>query len=278
MKKVLIFTFSGIILLAFIIKLVSPSSDYSDDLDKVALFLSKETNWDNNNSNYPLNPNLDSVVVIHYLGFDILYDCKKLQPIWVDYTLTAEKVEQTKHSPKVHRHFMSDTNLMLPQASNVDYKNSGWVRGHMARRQDMKWSEQAVRESDYFTNICPQDSAMNNDIWHDIENLVRRVATQYDSVHVICGPIFTDNANGYIGPNRLPVPDYFFKTLLVKDATGYHAIAFLCPNNDKTLTMKEAACTVDKVEAMSKIDVYSYLPDQTESTIESTFNTRLWGL
>ena len=278
MKKILIFTFSGIILLAFIIKLVSPSSDYTDDLDEAAFIVNKDMNWNNNKSNYPHNSYLDSVGVIHYLGFDILYDCQKLQPVWVDYTMTAEKVEQTKHSPKVHRHFMPDTNLALPQASNADYKNSGWVRGHMARRQDMKWSKQAVRESDYFTNICPQDSAMNNDIWHDIENLVRRVATQYDSVHVICGPIFTDNTNGYIGPNRLPVPDYFFKTILVKDAIGYHAIAFLCPNDDKPLTMKEAACTVDKIEAMSKIDVYSYLPDQTESTVESTFNLRTWGI
>gem|GEM_PF-4581391 len=27
-------------------------------------------------------------------------------------------------------------------------------------------------------------------------------------------PIFTDTANGYIGPNSIPVPDYFFKMLL----------------------------------------------------------------
>lgn len=33
-----------------------------------------------------------------------------------------------------------------------------------------------------------------------------------------------------IGPKYLPVPDHFFNALLIKDATGYHAIAFLCPN------------------------------------------------
>ena len=119
---------------------------------------------------------------------------------------------------------------------------------------------------------------MNNVIWNQIEDLVRCIAEDYDSVHVICGPIFTDHVNGYIGPNRLPVPDYFFKTLLIKDATGYHAIAFLCPNNDKELSIKDAACTVDKVESMSKIDVYSYLPDKIESLIESQIDFKIWGI
>ena len=113
-------------------------------------------------------------------------------------------------------------------------------------------------------------------MWKRIENMVRRAALQYDSVHVICGPIFTDNANGYIGPNRIPVPDYFFKALLVMDDAGYHAIAFLCPNNDTTLKMKDAACTVDKVEELSKIDIYSYLPDEIESAIEGAYNVKRW--
>ena len=217
-------------------------------------------------------------VVIKYTGFTVKYNPNNRQPDWAEYTLTAEHVEMSNNTPKVSRYFMPDPNLSLPQATPADYSKFGWVRGHMARRQDMKWSEQAIKESDYFTNICPQNDVMNNGVWHQIENLVRRIATQYDSVHVICGPIFTDHSNGYIGPNRLPVPDYFFKTLLIKDATGYHAIAFLCPNNDKELSVKDAACTVDKVESMSKIDVYSYLPDKIETLIESQISLGKWGI
>ncbi|MBR0169268.1 MAG: DNA/RNA non-specific endonuclease [Bacteroidales bacterium] len=217
-------------------------------------------------------------VILKYTGFTVQYNPNNRQPDWAEYTLTAEHVEMSNNTPKVSRYFMPDPNLSLPQATPADYSKSGWVRGHMARRQDMKWSEQAIKESDYFTNICPQNDVMNNGVWHQIENLVRRGATQYDSVHVICGPIFTDHSNGYIGPNRLPVPDYFFKTLLVKDGSGYHAIAFLCPNSEKPLAMKDAACTVDKVESMSKIDVYSYLPDKTEMTVESQIDLKKWGI
>lgn len=61
-------------------------------------------------------------------------------------------------------------------------------------------------------------------------------------------------------------------------ATGYHAIAFLCPNNATDLTMKNVACTVDEVESMSKIDVYSYLSDEIEETIESQIDIKKWGI
>lgn len=283
MKKVLFFTFSSIILLAFIIKLINHRNDDGGFGDEKASFAIHEDNWDVSGVNDShVEDCLDSSVIIHYLGFDVCYDTKKLQPVWVDYTLTKEQVWATENTPKIPHHFMQDPNLSLPQASDEDYKGVhklyGLSKGHMARHQDMKWSLQATQESDYYTNICPQHEKLNTKLWKRIENLVREIAVQYDSVHVICGPIFTDYANGYIGPNRIPVPDYFFKALLVKDATGYQMIAFLCPNNDTPLTMREAACTIDKVESLSQIDIYSYLPDTTESTVESTYNTKLLGL
>jgi endonuclease G len=220
--------------------------------------------------------------LLHYTGFTLQYNTSNRQPDWVEYTLTAEQVRLTENTPKVPHRFMQDPDLALPQATDEDYKGVhkqfGLTKGHMARHQDMKWSAQSVQESDYYTNISPQYEKLNTKLWKRIEDHTRKLAKMYDSVHVVCGPIFTDTANGYIGPNRIPVPDYFFKTLLIKDATGYHAIAFLCPNNDEPLTMKETACTVDEVEAMSKIDVYQYLLDKIESLVESKIDLKKWGI
>ena len=211
-----------------------------------------------------------------YTGFTVRYNPATRQPDWADYTLTAEHVAMSNNTPKVSRCFMPDPNLSLPQATLADYNKSGWVRGHMARRQDMKWSEQAVKESDYFTNICPQNDVMNNGVWHQIENLVRRMASRYDSVHVVCGPIFTDTLNGYIGPNCIPVPDYFFKTLLVYSNGTPQAVGFICPNNADPLTVTEAMCTVHEVEQRAHIDVYAYLPDEVESVTESHLDRTMW--
>ena len=212
-----------------------------------------------------------------YTGFPVDYNPSTRQPACVEYTLTAEQVEATENTPKVSLKFMPDPNLNLPQATAEDYRGSGWSRGHMARRQDMKWSLQAVQESDYYTNICPQHEKLNTKLWKKIENLARRLATQYDSVRIVCGPIFTDTLNGYIGPNRIPVPDYFFKTLLVKDVSGYHAIAFLCPNSKNTHAMKESVCSVDEAESKSGLDFYSYLPNKTEAFVESQVSFHLLG-
>lgn len=223
---------------------------------------------DNHESSYYENDKAE----ISYVGFKVLYNPSTRQPDWVEYTLTAEQVRKTENTPKIPHNFTQDPKLSLPQATDDDYygvnKKYGLSKGHMARHQDMKWSSQAVQESDYYTNICPQHEKLNTKLWKKIENLARRLATQYDSVHVICGPIFIDTAYGFIGPNRIPVPDYFFKTLLVKDANGYHSVAFICPNNDSQLTMEETARTVNEVEVLSQIDVYSFLPDEIETIVE----------
>lgn len=216
--------------------------------------------------------------LLSYTGFTVLYNPQTRQPKMVEYTLTAEQVYATENTPDIPRHFMPDPELDLPQASSDDYKGSGWSRGHMARRQDMKWSAQAIQESDFYTNICPQHEKLNTKLWNRIEDKVRLLAKEYDSVHVVCGPIFTDTANGFIGPHRLPVPDFFFKTLLIKDSSGYHAIAFICPNGDSGIKVKDVACTVDKVEQLAKTEAYSYLPDKTEAAVESRFDLWKWRI
>lgn len=210
---------------------------------------------------------------ITYTGFIVQYNPENRQPDWVDYTLTEEQVRATENTPSIPHKFMQDPYLVLPQASNDDYEGVhqqfGLTKGHMARHQDMKWSLQATQESDYYTNICPQHEKLNTKLWKTIENLARKMAVSYDSVHIICGPIFTDTIYGFIGPNHIPIPDYFFKILLVRDDNGYHSVAFVCPNTETQLTINEVVCTVDSAELMAGIDVYSYLPDKIEATVES---------
>lgn len=214
--------------------------------------------------------------IIHYIGFTVSYNPKIRQPNWVSYTLTSEQVELTRHTPKIPRRFMPDPNLNLPQASNDDYKNSGWVKGHMARRQDMKWSEQAVLESDYFTNICPQNKEMNDGVWHKIENTARKVAETYDSVCIVCGPVFTNSVTQTIGVNKVPIPDYYFKAFLIKHVDSYYSIAFLCPNNTSVTTIDDVICSVNFVETLSGLDLFDFLNNSIEEKVESLVEVKLF--
>ncbi len=222
------------------------------------------------------NHSASSSTLLHYFSFTVSYNPSTRQPDWVSYTLTAEEVEATKHTPKIPRCFMPDPNLDLPQATNEDYSGSGWVRGHMARRQDMKWSEQAVKESDYFTNICPQNKEMNNGVWHQIENLARKLAIRYDSVMIVCGPIFVSNTPETIGPNRVWIPDSFFKAFLVKHQDAYHTIAFICPNTPDSVTIARTARSVNTVESFTGYDFFGFLDDDVEETVENEVEVGLW--
>lgn len=272
MKKVLILTFTGIILLALVVKACNPSnSDEYEEYDEKTPLVG------NIEKCQIIELSADSVI-ISYLGFKVLYKAEILQPVWVEYTMTAEQVEQTKHTPKIPRHYSPDPELLLPQASDYDYKGSGWTRGHMAKRQDLKWSEQAVRESDYFTNICPQNSVLNNGIWDKVEKDARDLATQYDSIRIVCGPIFTDTINGFIGDSHIPVPDYFFKVLLVFHNNRYNAIAYVFPNSSEPLTLSEATKSVNQVEELTKIDFFSYLDDSIEEGVEDVVDMSVWEI
>jgi len=213
--------------------------------------------------------------VIYYTGFVCNYNPETKQPNWVSYSLTAEQVFITDNTPSIPRNFRPDPNLNLPQATNDDYRNSGWVRGHMARRQDMKWSDAAVLESDYFTNICAQNQTMNNGIWHRIENKVRSIAENNDTVYVVCGPVFKEGHYGVLGTSQIPIADYFFKTLLVVNNGKYSAIAFLCPNNDSQLSYRDVAVSINQIEKLTNFDFYSFLNNSIEETVEDYIDISL---
>ena len=259
-KKILIGFPILILIVAFIIRAISSDSISSDD-NLSCLDATEDTSYS---------------ILLRYTAFTVSYNPSTRQPDWVSYTLTAEQVEQTKHTPKIPRCFMPDPNLNLPQATNEDYSGSGWVRGHMARRQDMKWSEQAVKESDYFTNICPQNKEMNNGVWHQIENLARKLAVRYDSVMIVCGPIFVSKTPETIGPNRVQIPDSFFKAFLVKHQDAYHTIAFICPNTPDSVTVVGTAQSVNTVETFTGYDLFGFLDDAVEEDVEDEVDAAFW--
>ena len=126
-------SFTGIILLAFVMKACDPSNDEYKEYDEKTPLVG------NIEKCQRIELSTDSVI-ISYLGFKVFYKAKILQPVWVEYTMTAEQVEKTKHTPKIPRHYSPDPDLPLPQATDYDYKGSGWTRGHMAKRQDLKYN------------------------------------------------------------------------------------------------------------------------------------------
>ncbi len=148
----------------------------------------------------------------------------------------------------------------------------------MAPAADMKWSEQAMRESFYMTNICPQLHNLNAGDWKDLEELARDLAQQYGSIYITCGPIVEANYQT-IGKNHsIAVPSAFYKVFLRKTHKGWTSIGFIMPNQAGNRPLMTYMLTVDEVEEQTGIDFFYNLPDSIESQVESTYSVADWSL
>ena len=217
----------------------------------------------------------DKETIIEHLGYTTCYNRQKRIPDWVAYELTAE---ETYGPYKRDTAFRPDPAIKGIQASTFDYRGSKYDRGHMAPAGDMKWSKQAMAECFYLSNICPQNHDLNSGAWERVEWMGRRIAQKYGKVYIVCGPVFYSRQYATIGDNKVAVPDAFFKALLIRYDTNYSAIAFIMPNRTPDKHMKEYACTVDSVEAVSGLDLFFQLEDEEECEIESNIIWRHWGI
>lgn len=204
--------------------------------------------------------------VIEYSGFTTSYNHETLIPNWVAYELTAEEMEPVYTSQSST--FSMDFDVKGRQASREDYSRSGWDKGHMAPKADMRWSEKSYWESHYFTNICPQDHELNAGDWNTLEKRVRGWAREYGRVYVVCGPIVGNGSLGAIGGKKVQVPDEFFKAVVVATGKGYVAAGFIFQNNGTHHKMSEYACTVDELEKRIGRNLFAALDELGQEEAE----------
>ena len=203
--------------------------------------------------------------IIRHLGYTASYNHGTLCPDWVAWELTKEEAGASMGG---QYSFSRDPDVRFPKASREDYSNTGWDKGHMAPRADMRWSHKALEESYYFTNICPQDHSMNAGAWRRIEELTRSLAKRYGSVCVVCGPIYTTYSHGTIGPANVMVPDRFFKALAVSTENGVKTVGFIVENNPQQKSPQHYAVTVDSVESVIRRNLFPHAPEEAEASFD----------
>lgn len=213
--------------------------------------------------------------VITHKGYTVSYNYDWKIPNWVAYELTDVEVQG-----EVPRYDKFKPDPMVPQfatATTNDYKYSGYDRGHMAPAADMKWDEQAMRESFYLSNICPQNPNLNGGVWKDLEEQVRDLAMEKGRIFVVCGPIVADTSQT-LGDNKVVVPQAFFKVLLQEENGEIHTIGFVYENKSGRKPMSTYAMTVDEVEEITNVDFFPSLPDNIEKRTESEVDFMKWSV
>lgn len=133
----------------------------------------------------------------YYEEFVTSVDYARRIPRWVGYSLSRDYLSRcsfqstsTRTKSEFKSHCQSTPKQF--QATNQDYLDSGWSRGHMAPAGDHKYgTQQGINETFILSaNIVPQNLDNNGNYWCRFEWFVRELARKFDFVHIITGPLF----------------------------------------------------------------------------------------
>jgi len=210
--------------------------------------------------------------IVEYSEFTLSYNEEHEQPNWVAYELTKQEVLTKRERCNC---FKADKKILTGSATLADYKGSGYDRGHLAPSAANKITEQANEESFLMSNMSPQLAGFNRYIWKDLESKIRDFAINNNVVYVVTGPVFKNNI-ARIGTNKVTVPGYYYKVVLVNNENQHKAIAFLLKHEASKEKLTSFVVTVDHIEALTGIDFFPELEDNMETELESKIDVSKW--
>lgn len=212
-------------------------------------------------------------IIVKHIGYSLLYNETHEQASWVAYELTKEESHKIyERSDK----FIPDPEVKTGTANDSDYAGSGYDRGHIAPAADMSWSDTAMDESFYYSNMSPQEPSFNRGVWKKLEELVRTWAVENNSVYIVSGPVLTESLPA-IGPHKVSVPKYYYKVILDYTEPIIKGIGFIIPNSGSNEQLQQFAVSIDSVEKFTGLDFFPLLLDQQEDLIEKTVCVSSWS-
>ena len=111
--------------------------------------------------------------------------------------------------------------------------SAGWYsRGHQIPSAD-RLEYNANVQTFYGVNMTPQDENLNGGVWATLENKVRSWARQCDTLYVVSGCTYDGYDGKYVLDNvgkKVAVPTGYYKALLMKKGSSFHACAFTFEN------------------------------------------------
>ncbi len=243
-----------------------------DDLDQAKLAVMRHdlAKW-----GYPaLQPGEE--VVVHP-GHALVWDDTHKMPKWTVHIIAPDimegnlaRIDSFKPDPKVK----GNTDLLDA------YWYSGYDRGHMVPSADMRWNLDALTATYMYSNVSPQKPELNRGAWADLEDWMRRyVHYSGKRIYVVTGPILGKDMPLLNKPKAkadVYAPPYFFKALVDIDGPEKKGIAFIMKNGLNDQGILSYAVPIDSVEAMTGLDLFPALDDETEARIEKMCNTHDW--
>ena len=216
---------------------------------------------------------IDGEEIIKHTGYTLSYNEEHELPSYAAYELTREEVLGNTARDD---NFREDPYVRTGSATLEDYRGSGYDRGHLAPAADFKWSEKAMDDTFYMSNMAPQDPSFNRGIWADLEAVVRNMAYDEGRIYVVTGPVLTDGPYETIGDSEVSVPKEFYKVILKYEGDESKAIGFLLENKNSKRDLESFAKSVDEIEEVTGIDFFPKLDDAIEEKVEKKEDVSDW--
>jgi DNA/RNA non-specific endonuclease len=234
-------------------------------------------------------------------NYSVCYDVDRHISHWVAYPI-FKKVYETPVLSRVND-FNYDPNDQLPVIPTRDqqyigtggngrgYGAGGYDRGHMLPQASRYNNYEPNRMTYYGTNMMPQNSTLNQNIWASLEGKVRGWGglQTYDTLYVVTGAAFKstktiDNANGPIA-----VPSHCWKVLLCQrgnqnrqisqfKADELKAIGFVFTNDDAgaATSIESAVRSVKEIEELTGFKFFRNLDPAVADAVKSQKNLADW--
>jgi endonuclease G len=124
--------------------------------------------------------------------------------------------------------------------------------------------------------MVPQiGKGMNQGIWKNLEEYIRKWAIDRDELYIFTGPIYEGGTKKTIGKNEVAVPTHPYK--IVYDPIKVEAIAFIMPNEKlDSKEMPKYIVTIREVEEKTGLNFLSNISKHTQDIVETKKAEELW--
>jgi len=189
---------------------------------------------------------------------------------WVAYRLTPLEVMGSLDLDRKWRAdpWLQADETLEPGKKDDDYKggNDGPLkldRGHLAPLGSFKGSRYASQVN-FYSNIVPQASSLNQGPWRDLEEKVRDYVRRGNTVWVLTGPLYEKDMDPLPNADEVhKVPSGFWKVVMAMEESELKVAAFLMPQEaERSDDIEIYKITVEQIEERSGLDLSGELAER----------------
>lgn len=203
----------------------------------------------------------DTVIYNEAGRYTFLYRPEGMIAHWVAYKLTLSDMTGEADRSDAFAPDALLTRYGWRSATHSDYRGSGFDRGHLLPSADRTCSEEANRATFLYSNMAPQTPRLNRGAWKLLEEKLRKLAADYDTLYIVVGTVLPPQPKR-IG-SGVAVPELFFKAVALRREDDFEGAAYVMPNETKKLTGKDYTdfeVSIDSVERLSGLNLFPNIP------------------